>query len=367
MDFIEQLPPSAGYTAILVIVCRHSKQAIFIPCHDNIDTPELVRLFVLHVFSKHGVPEHITCDRGSEFISHFFRTLGAALKINLHYTSGYHPEANGGSERLNQTLETYLRMYCSYKQDNWSDLLAIAEFAYNNSLHETTGFTPFFVNKGYHPRIDYDPDSPYTSITARQYAGNLNALHETVAEHIKLANELYAEYANRKRIESPEFPDNSLVFVKSKYFCVTRPSHKLSDKYLGPYRVIKHAGSSSVVLELPHELRRVHPVFHVSMLEPFPDNLIPNRTSSPPPPVEIDDELEYEVTAIVGSRIFRGKLQYRVEWLGYEEADASERWTWESAKDLNHAQEAIAAFHDINPEAWGPLGNVASQKAAGKR
>jgi hypothetical protein len=166
MDFIEQLPPSAGYTAILVIVYQHSNQAIFIPCHNNIDTPELVRLFVLHVFSKHGVLEHITCNWGLEFISHFFPALGAALKINLHYTSSYHPEANGGSERLNLTLETYLRMYCSYKQDNWADLLAIAEFAYNNSLHETTRFTPFFVNKGYHPRIDYNPDSPYTSITA---------------------------------------------------------------------------------------------------------------------------------------------------------------------------------------------------------
>jgi hypothetical protein len=102
------------------------------------------------------------------------------------------------------------------------------------------------------------------------------------------------------------------------------------------------------------------------MLEPFPDNLIPNRTSSLPPPVKTDNKLEYEVTAIVDSRIFHGKLQYRVEWLGYEEANTSERWTWKSAKDLNHAQEAIATFHDINLEAWGPLGNVASQKAAGK-
>jgi hypothetical protein len=178
---------------------------------------------------------------------------------------------------------------------------------------------------------------------------------------------LYAEYANQKRIKSPEFPDNSLIFVKSKYFRITRPSHKLSDKYLGPYQVIKHAGPSSIILELPHKLRQVHPVFHVSMLEPFLDNLIPNRTLSPPPPVEIDNKLEYKVTAIVDSRIFCSKLQYRVEWLGYEEANASEQWTWELAKDLNHAQEAIAAFHDINLEAWGPLGNVASQKAARKR
>jgi hypothetical protein len=194
-------------------------------------------------------------------------------------------------------------MYCSYKQDNWSNLLAIAEFAYNNSLHETTRFTPFLVNKGYHPQINYNPDSPYTSITAQQYAGNLNALHETIAKHIKTANELYAEYANQMQIESPEFPDNSLVFVKSKYFRITRPLHKLSDKYLGPYQVIKHAGSSSIVLELPHKLHQVHPVFYVSMLEPFPDNLIPNRTSSVTPRVE---QLRTRACGVVIVMVSRG-------------------------------------------------------------
>jgi hypothetical protein len=316
MDFIKQLPVSGGYTAILVIVDRHSKQGIFIPTYDNNDTPGLVQLFVTWVFSKHGVPSHITSDRGLEFVSHFFRTLGAALKINLHYTSGYHPEANRGAERLNQTLETYLRMYTSYKQDDWHEFLPIAEFAYNNSPHETTGLTPFFVNKGYHPNIDHDTNAPYTSIAARRYAGDLATLHEEVKEQIKSSSELYAEYANRKRIPAPEFADNSMAYVKAKFFRITRPSHKLADKFLGPYRVIKHVHESSVMLDLPAELKRVHNVFHVSMLEPHPNDLIPNQIATPPPPVKIDGELQYEVKEIVDSRLFRGRLQYRVEWLG---------------------------------------------------
>ena len=94
MDFIEQLPPSSGFTSILVIICRLSKQSIFIPMVDTITLAELAKLFVLHVFSKHGVPSHITSDRGSKFISHFFRSLGKALDMRLHFTSGYHPEAD---------------------------------------------------------------------------------------------------------------------------------------------------------------------------------------------------------------------------------------------------------------------------------
>src|ERR1700709_1439623 len=98
MDFIKQLPDSAGFTTILVVIDRLSKQGIFIPTYDTITSPELAKLFLLHVFSKHGVPAHVTSDRGTEFILHFFRSLGKALDIHLHFTSGHHPEGDGQTE-----------------------------------------------------------------------------------------------------------------------------------------------------------------------------------------------------------------------------------------------------------------------------
>ena len=118
MDFIEQLPASSGYMAILVVVDRLTKQSIFIPTHDTITFTQLAQLFVLHVFSKHGVPSHITSNRGLESISHFFQSLGKALDMKLHFTSRYHPEGNGQTEHTNQTLEQYLCVYCNYQQDN---------------------------------------------------------------------------------------------------------------------------------------------------------------------------------------------------------------------------------------------------------
>ena len=102
MDFIEQLPDSNGFTAILVVIDRASKQAIFIPTHDTINSEELTWLFVIHVFSKHGVPNHITSDRGSEFVSQFMCTRAKALDMELHFTSGYHPEANGVRDMPNR-------------------------------------------------------------------------------------------------------------------------------------------------------------------------------------------------------------------------------------------------------------------------
>jgi len=115
MNFIEKLPPSSSFNTILVIVDCLSKQAIFIPTHDTITSAKLVYLFVIHVFSKHGVPSNVTSDCGFEFISHFFCSLGTALDMRLHFTSGYHLEANGQAEQINQTLEQYLCIYYNYQ------------------------------------------------------------------------------------------------------------------------------------------------------------------------------------------------------------------------------------------------------------
>jgi hypothetical protein len=163
MDFIEQLPSSECFTAILVIVDRLSKQAIFIPTYDTITSMQLAQLFVLHVFSKHRVPSHITSDRGTEFVSHFFRSLGKALDTRLHFTSRYHPEGDGQTKRTNQTLEQYIRIYCNYQQENWKGLLPLAEFAYNNAPSATTGISPFYANKGYHPNITVHPERDLSS------------------------------------------------------------------------------------------------------------------------------------------------------------------------------------------------------------
>ena len=191
MDFIEQLPNSSRYTAILVVVDWLSKQCIFIPTNDKVTSLELAKLFLLHVFSKHGVSSHITSDQGSEFISHFFRSLGKALDIHLHFTSRYHLEGDGQTEWMNQTLEQYLQIYCNYQQDNWSELLPLVEFSYNNALNATTGVSPFFTNKGYHPNISIHPEWDLTSKRAREYSIDLDSLHQFLQEEMMHAQERY--------------------------------------------------------------------------------------------------------------------------------------------------------------------------------
>jgi len=116
MDLIKKLLLSSGFNIILVIVNWLTKQAIFIPAHNTIMSADLAHLFILHVFSKYGIPSHIISNRGSEFVSNFFHFLGTALDMWLHFTSGYHSKDNRQTEHTNQTLKQYLHVYCNYQQ-----------------------------------------------------------------------------------------------------------------------------------------------------------------------------------------------------------------------------------------------------------
>src|SRR5258706_8996936 len=238
MDFIKQLLTSEGHMAILVIVNHLTKQSLFIPTHDSIDSLELAQLFLTHVFSKHGMPSHITSDRGSEFVSHFFQSLGKLLWMELHFTSGYHLEGDGQMERLNQVLEQYLWAYTNYQQDDWSSLLPLAEFAYNNATNEMTGVSPFFTNKGYHPSFTTEPNEQVSSPEAQCFISDLDDLHTELKQSITRAQERYQKYADEHRSPAPPLKIGDRVYVKAKYFRTTRPLKKLSKKNLGLYKVI---------------------------------------------------------------------------------------------------------------------------------
>src|SRR5258708_7133844 len=251
MDFIEQLPVLEGFTAILVIVDRLTKQSLFIPTHDMVDAPQLAQLFLTLIFSKHGTPGHVTSDHRTEFMSHFFCSLGSLLSMKLHFMSGYHLEGNGQMEQINQVLEQYLWAYTNYQQDNWAPLLPLAEFTYNNATSTTTGISPFFMNKGYHLRLPTNLLAPSLSSEAQHYVADLDQLHSQLKVLIAEAQEHYQKAADHQRMLSPAFRIGNHVYVKAKFFCTTQPSRKLAEKNLRPFDVIGTPGTHSITVCLP--------------------------------------------------------------------------------------------------------------------
>jgi len=173
-------------------------------------------------------------------------------------------------------LEQYIRVYCNYQQDNWSELLPLAEFAYNNALSTTTGITPFFANKGYHLNISVYPESDLASARARDFVTDLDELYQELRTAMAEAQEHYKISADQNRLLALDFQIGQRVMAKAKYIRTTQPSRKLGPKNHSLFKIIAQPGPVSFTLELPPGLHGIHPVFHTSMLEPITPNSILN-------------------------------------------------------------------------------------------
>ena len=243
-----------------------------------------------------------------------------------------------------------MQIFCNYQQDSWYTLLPLAEFAYNSTPSSTTGISPFFANKGYHPNLTIHPEC--------DLAVNLDKLHQELKTTIAKLQLWYQGLADLQHMSAPDFKVGQQACVKAKFFKSTCPSNKLSEKLLGPFNIIAQARTNSITLWLLDTICGVHPIFHVSMLEPAVPNEIPNRVQSPPPPVKVQGELEYEITKILNSKTncwCACKLLYLVRWLGYEGTD--EEFSCLPATELDHAQDLISNFHSTYPDKPGPLSN----------
>ncbi len=345
MDFIVDLPPSKTFDSIFVVVDRLTKMAHFIPCHKTVTGEETARLFVDNVYRFHGLPNDIISDRGTQFTSKFWQSLFKILGVEIKLSSAYHPQTDGQTERINQVLEQYLRCSINYHQDNWVDLLPLAEFAYNNTLQGSIQQTPFFANYGHHPRFDQFNLNISENPAATDLATRLSDIQKQMKQSLLEAQEHQKTNADKSRKEHPKISIGDKVWLLRRNLKTRRPSDKLDYRRLGPFPVVKQINKVAYRLELPTSMK-IHPVFHVSLLEPYKESTLPGRVQEPPPPIEIEGDEEFEVSEILDSRIHRQRLEYLVHWQGY---DISER-TWEPASNLENAPEMIQEFHRQYPQ-----------------
>jgi hypothetical protein len=204
MDFIMGLPLVDRCNSFWVIVDRLSKMAHFVPCSDTMRPEQLADGFISHILRTHGLPNSIVSDRGSLFTLGFWTHIMRALGTTRNLSTACHPETDGQTERVNAILEQYLRVYCNYQQDNWKQLLPIAEFCYNNTKSETTKVMPFYANYGYHPR--FGPNLGGAGIGApgvSEYVSALTRLHAELRAEITYAQRTHTEQANRAHYPDP--------------------------------------------------------------------------------------------------------------------------------------------------------------------
>ncbi|QRV85410.1 Retrotransposable element Tf2 protein [Ceratobasidium sp. AG-Ba] len=292
-DFIVKLPESQGMDSILVVIDRFSRQAHFIPCLESTNAAGVANLFIKEVWKLHGLPKTTVSDRGPTFNSQFLKALYAKLGINPKFSTAFHPETDGITERTNQWLEGFLRSFCNYRQDDWVRWLPIAEFCHNNQVNSATGKTAFETIYGLHPRWD------------------LIDLEDKVIASMEF-------HRSKENTPKREYKIGDKVWLVGQNITTRRPSKRLDNKKLGPFVISKKISSHVYCLELPKTMR-THNVFHINLLTPFTEDKDFHRRQARPPPIVTEEgEEEYEVDHVVAWEQRKNGLYYQIGWKGYD-------------------------------------------------
>ena len=353
MDFIVKLPKSIEpgtkqeCDAILVIVERFTKYTKFIPLSETITAPELAYIVIKSIMSDFGVPDKFITDRDKLFTAKFWQTLWSRLGTKLNLSTAGHPQTDGQTERLNQMIEQYLRMYVNEEQNDWVEYLPMAQFAHNSAKSSTTGFSPFFANYGYEPTMGEPVPEPISlSEDARIKAERIAKIHEQMRQNIDLAADRMKVQADKKRISGPTFGEGGKAYLSRKNLRTKKPSNKLDGLRTGPFEVKRRTGPVNYELKLPKSMKRLHPVFHVNLLEPAPPDIQVMEE------LELEPEEEFEVESIQGLQKFGRQWKYLVKWKDYD----TEENTWEPPKHLQKqaVRKLVEDFHKANPQLPDP-------------
>ena len=345
MDFITDLPPSkyrnCVYDAILVVVDRYTKMLRYIPTTKKINAVELTELFFTEIALKFGTPDGIVTDRGSVFTSAFWSDVCYNLRVKRRLSTAFHPQTDGQTERQNQSLEQYLRIYCNEQQSNWAGLLPLAEFAYHQVKQATIGCSPFKMMYGYDPEvlISIEDDAARERVpAAEERVKKLHELREKLEKRWQDAMESSAKYYNKTH-KPITFNKGDLVMLSAKNLKQRRPNRKLSHKYIGPFRVEAPIGSQAYRLTLPTTYR-IYPVFHVSLLEPYKRREAGGEMQEYIPPELIDDSSEYEVEEILDRTKEKGQYFYKIRWKDW----SSEYDQWVHEDSMKGSKRMVEAY-----------------------
>jgi hypothetical protein len=339
MDFITDLPTTAsGHDAILVFVDKLTKYVHLVPTNKTCSAEELAKLFLANVFQYHGMIKQLISDRDPRFTSNFWRTFCARLKIEPRFSSAFHPQTDGQTERTNRVLEEVLRHFIDGSHSNWEELLPLAAFAMNNAKSSSTGETPFYLNHGAHPHTPVSLGLPTGNIPTLEVV--FTELEETLSQVKKLlvaAQDRQKTYADKSRA-AHNFQQGQKVLLATKNLKFKTGVRKLHPKYVGPFKILEMVGSNAAKLDLPAVYSRLHPVFHVSLLREFREGA--GSPPLPPEPELIDGESYFKVEQVLSMRERstgkkgRGKKKRReflIKWEGYDDSHNS----WEPEANLS--------------------------------
>jgi hypothetical protein len=327
MDLIVNLPPSGGYDAILVIVDRCTKAAIFVPTVSSYTAEMIAELLFDNVVRRGFIPEKIITDRDPKITKSFWKTLARRLNLKHSLTAAWHAQTDGAAERLNQTLETAIRAYVSPQLDNWHASLPMLELAYNTAKNASTSMSPFDLlyvqpQNVVERLLGISDRDPTDNLQAQDFVENarnrLKDAREAVTKSLRLQKLYYdRRHGPIRPIEVGDFV--SIRLADHPVSLVKRT--KLTQQKLPPYKVLEVlANKHAVRLDIPPQVG-IHPVLSVQhvdrAVDPSQDPFQRSNHEEPPAVDVAGDRWEGEIRDERSTR--SGQKRYLVHWIGWDE------------------------------------------------
>jgi transposase InsO family protein len=295
MDFVVGLPwTPKGNESVWVIVDRLTKVAHFVPVKARYATEKMADLYVEHILRLHGAPRNIMSDRGPQFVAKFWKSFHQLLGTTLSYSTAFHPQTDGQTERVNQVLEKMLRACALTYGTDWESSLPFVEFSYNNNFQASLRMAPFEALDGRKCRtpLAWSEVGEWT-LFGPAIIEEAEEKVEKVRENLRIAQSRQKSYADKRRRELT-FAIGDRVYLKvspprgTKRFLV---KGKLAPRYVGPYQITKRIGSLAYQLALLETMAGVHLVFHVSHLKK--SEKVVEAKQVPRELLDLQDTLEY--------------------------------------------------------------------------
>ena len=172
-----------------------------------------------------------------------------------------------------------MRLYVNHHQDDWVDWISTAEFVHNNRVHSATGFSPFYVNMGYHPNCGTNISTQATNESSVDFVRRMEKVREDASAKLERAETIMkAQYDRRTPME---YQLGDMVWLSAAHIPSNRHSKKLDHKFLGPYKVVRKMGASAYQLTTQGQSTR-HATFNEQLLKPYKREAIPHRSLTHP-------------------------------------------------------------------------------------
>ena len=213
-----------------------------------------------------------------------------------------------------------MRSYCLFQQDDWAELLLLAEYAYNSAVLESIKVFAFCVNYGFESRTNWPKasegmawDNPASQIKVSQW----QAIWEALQANLGKAKLRMVKWYDKHTQEAPEYKPRDEVMLDRRNIQTKHLMNKLNNKKFGPFKVLEAVGKRAYRLKLPQNME-IHPVFHTSLLEPYKAQSDPQRKVPPPIPEDIERKENWVIREVVDSRVNKKKKKvgYLILWEG---------------------------------------------------